>query len=83
MVGRVAAPHVELGVDGVAASGQPLVELLLPETEHRLSVHVPLIEVEHRHRDRELLERPQKPRAHVALFPLLWICINGTCDFHV
>ena len=49
MVGRVAAPHVELGVDSVSASGQPLVEVLLAETEHRLPVHVPLVEVEHGH----------------------------------
>lgn len=49
MVGRVAAPHVELSVDSVSASGQPLVEVLLAETEHRLPVHVPLVEVEHGH----------------------------------
>ena len=73
MVGGVAAPHVELGVDGVSASGQPLVEVLLAEAEHGLAVHVPLVEVEHGHGNGELLESPQKPRAHVALFPLLGI----------
>jgi len=77
VVGRVATPHVELGVDSVSAGGQPLVEVLLAETEHHLSVHVPLVEVEHRHRNGKLLESPQKPRAHVTLFPLLGIGGNA------
>ena len=73
VVSRVATPHVELCVHRVPALGKPLLEVLLSKAEHRLPVHVPLVQVEHGHRDGELLEGPQKPRADVALFPLLGI----------
>ena len=71
VVDSVAPPHVKLGVDGLATLGQALTEVRLPEAEHHLAVHVPLVEVKHRHRERELLQSPQEPRTDVALFPLL------------